>query len=170
MINIFVNSTRNIKKNEILKELLEILNVMKNRKCKLCVKRKWSQVKTKQNFFISELNHQAHNYAGHGNPRHADTRVHMQDNENFLSNWTVQCPHCSQGFDDRYLLRLHVTRDHADKFQYSCDICGKKFTSSSGCSDHRNTHFRQYTCHICEKVFKYRTNLTRHVKTQHVFT
>ncbi|GAB0097367.1 hypothetical protein DMENIID0001_130040 [Sergentomyia squamirostris] len=105
--------------------------------------------------------------------------------------FTMQCPVCSEFFQDQEPLEHHVllvhenvhvcetcgkafrsvptlrnhTRIHTGVRPYDCPECGKTFTTSSHLSSHRRTHRTEkpFKCEECQLMFTRETHLRRHI-------
>lgn len=62
------------------------------------------------------------------------------------------------------------------KIMYKCDICDRKFTSTSSMENHRRVKHEVinaadlFTCDICGRGFKLKYYLTRHIRVIHLKT
>lgn len=81
---------------------------------------------------------------------------------------TSKCNKCSLQFVSRFHLFEHTKIVHILKKDpyYSCNICGRMFTSVNKLKSHYQIH-RTKECHMCEKVFKnqrtYDVHMQRHM-------
>lgn len=76
------------------------------------------------------------------------------------------CGNVSKSSND---LKKHFTRKHSQNFQYSCDLCPKKFILSYDLKRHMVKHSssRNFKCDLCDSKFKMKASLNNHVKTIH---
>ena len=74
------------------------------------------------------------------------------------------CAVCGTAFQYQNTLNLHMIRQHRQKTEFTCDICGVGFPIKSKLLRHKNVHEGQkpYQCATCGKVFKSIESLCGH--------
>jgi len=94
---------------------------------------------------------------------------------------TVEAPYdceiCLRTFAQKYYLKKHVLRKHADTtaLPYECVTCGRSFKERYLLNRHTKTHsvnayahnVLPYQCHVCRRSFAQRYYLTKHVQRMH---
>lgn len=64
----------------------------------------------------------------------------------------IKCKFCEAGFVDTQSMRRHTERMHEVKERYTCDMCGKGFSSYGTFYEHYNMKHRNGdTCRTCKK-------------------
>uniref|UniRef100_A0ABD2WR22 C2H2-type domain-containing protein n=1 Tax=Trichogramma kaykai TaxID=54128 RepID=A0ABD2WR22_9HYME len=79
------------------------------------------------------------------------------------------CEHCSYVNKNKYEMKVHVIRKHSNEYNYSCEICGKKYKIKGDLTNHtRFTHLEQpVICDVCGKVCQNSNALYVHQKFAH---
>lgn len=80
-----------------------------------------------------------------------------------------QCPKCPKELSDKSNLSRHVRTQH-DGVKYACDMCDYVGAQSSNLNYHKNAKHSEknpYECQNCAKKFSDKSNLGRHIKSQH---
>jgi len=79
---------------------------------------------------------------------------------------TITCFICSDTFDDRRTLLVHML-DHRGKKLHKCDHCTKAFATSDQLEFHSVTHSEEkfFECPICNRSFPHEVDLTEHVRS-----
>ena len=74
------------------------------------------------------------------------------------------CTVCGKTFQYQNTLNLHMIRQHGQKTEFTCNICGVGFPIKSKLLRHKNVHEGQkpYQCATCGKVFKSIESLCGH--------
>lgn len=80
----------------------------------------------------------------------------------------IKCPHCRYIFPNKDTFMAHRESCRMSR-AYTCNQCGKGFSSKNSFQHHEATHFDgKFPCHICGIKFSFSTNLNRHIRTVHV--
>ncbi|EZA61757.1 hypothetical protein DMN91_004497 [Ooceraea biroi] len=81
-----------------------------------------------------------------------------------------QCEICNRIFGNLRLFRIHKRIHYPQVKSWSCETCGKKYSSKNLLEGHTNTHtgVRPYVCEICGKNFTSKYTYKAHVKTHEV--
>ena len=76
----------------------------------------------------------------------------------------LACTVCGKTFQYQNTLNLHMIRQHGQKTEFTCNICGIGFPIKSKLLRHKNVHEGQkpYQCATCGKVFKSIESLCGH--------
>ncbi|XP_072173385.1 uncharacterized protein [Diadema setosum] len=99
----------------------------------------------------------------HGSRRAMEAHLNREHTKDKL----FSCDHCDKVYYDLRTLKHHM-RLHSER-QYECDICHKKFFTSSEVITHkRNVHTeKSHLCEICGKSFKSKGILSQHCDSVH---
>ncbi|KAK2892454.1 hypothetical protein Q8A67_012442 [Cirrhinus molitorella] len=79
----------------------------------------------------------------------------------------IICPHCGNRFSQKGTFERHM-KAHAREKLYSCELCGKSYTSQVSLDCHMNYHVagdRPFICDQCGKRFKHKETINNHMKT-----
>ena len=74
------------------------------------------------------------------------------------------CSNCGKGFAQKIHLKRHEAT-HSEERKHKCDICpeGKSFKTKVGLRNHMKYHFEpEYQCNLCGKKFYTSTHLKAH--------
>ena len=74
------------------------------------------------------------------------------------------CTLCGKTFQYQNTLNLHMIRQHGQRTEFNCDVCGVGFSIKSKLLRHKNVHegLKSYQCATCGKVFKSVESLCGH--------
>lgn len=82
-----------------------------------------------------------------------------------------KCTHCRRTFTQKNNLMNHINRAHSEVpmgQQYSCHLCPKRFSHTSGLSRHLVTHTGlTFQCTECKRKFADRSSVKRHIVNVH---
>jgi uncharacterized Zn-finger protein len=86
--------------------------------------------------------------------------THEENNAKYICNYEA----CNKAFKSRIGLKEHIARLHTEEFNFTCDICDKKFLLRSYFRAHQKIHskVRNFSCSMCEKTFKTKHHLVNH--------
>ncbi|XP_032667216.1 zinc finger protein 676-like isoform X2 [Odontomachus brunneus] len=81
-----------------------------------------------------------------------------------------QCEVCNRIFNNLRLFRIHKRIHYPQVKSWSCDACGKRYSSKNLLDEHINTHtgVRPYVCETCGKDFASKYTYKAHIKTHEV--
>ncbi|XP_018333812.1 endothelial zinc finger protein induced by tumor necrosis factor alpha [Agrilus planipennis] len=81
-----------------------------------------------------------------------------------------QCEICNRIFSNLRLFRIHRRMHYPQNKAWTCDICGKRYSSKNLLEEHINTHTgnRPYICSLCGKDFASKYTFKAHEKTHEV--
>lgn len=84
-------------------------------------------------------------------------------------NGCSTCKYCNQTFIGRNSLLNHERLKHTFEKPFKCDLCNKKFATSSSLCYHKSVHLndRRFICAICDKRFNNLTILKTHLSNKH---
>ena len=76
------------------------------------------------------------------------------------------CSECGAGFYSKKNLKSHQSAKHSWEKNYSCTLCGSKFSYDSSLRNHMRKHsgVKKYECKECDAAFIYSSSLYKHVK------
>ena len=88
------------------------------------------------------------------------------------------CRKCTKQFNLKHLrvaltkvsLQSHVSKKVNNKLRYSCNECGKKFSSQSRLMSHVmpvHRNLKNFVCNLCDMKFGYKSHLDRHSMIVH---
>ncbi|GFR98404.1 zinc finger protein 710 [Elysia marginata] len=79
-----------------------------------------------------------------------------------------QCPYCPETFMCERLLKKHLSECHGNMLPYQCKMCGKGCFSRQNLAFHMKGHEgRNYSCSVCGQKFTLKHHLTRHTVAKH---
>ncbi|XP_011506031.1 PREDICTED: zinc finger protein 502-like isoform X2 [Ceratosolen solmsi marchali] len=81
-----------------------------------------------------------------------------------------QCEVCNRIFSNLRLFRIHKRIHYPQVKSWTCETCGKRYSSKNLLEEHTNTHTgnRPYICEICGKDFASKYTHRAHVKTHQI--
>lgn len=170
----FMNKKKYVKKKpkEKLKdiresELLEICDVIREKKCPTLYKCKGCS-----NTFKKLFNFKKHYYSQHSPkvmkcsecPRSYGSEALLKQHK-YDCHSNLICSECGKTYKNRYSLLYHI-RQHSGEKPYECKICGEKFQWSSRRAEHiRRFHMAPgVECDICHIKFRALGSLYEHRK------
>ncbi|XP_022230708.2 zinc finger and BTB domain-containing protein 41 [Drosophila obscura] len=78
-----------------------------------------------------------------------------------------QCKLCSYNAPSKWDYQQHITV-HSGQRNYTCEVCGQSYKSTSALAVHRRTHSQpRLTCPHCQKHFRENSILKNHIKRVH---
>ncbi|KAI4472119.1 hypothetical protein MML48_1g13861 [Holotrichia oblita] len=81
-----------------------------------------------------------------------------------------QCEVCNRIFSNLRLFRIHKRMHYPQNKAWTCETCGKRYSSKNLLEEHINTHtgVRPYICQLCGKDFASKYTFKAHEKTHEV--
>ncbi|KAK7868949.1 hypothetical protein R5R35_002583 [Gryllus longicercus] len=81
-----------------------------------------------------------------------------------------QCEVCNRIFSNLRLFRVHKRMHYPQSKLWTCETCGKRYSSRNLLDEHINTHtgVRPYACEVCGKDFASKYTYKAHTKTHEV--
>ncbi|XP_063216034.1 zinc finger protein 431-like [Bacillus rossius redtenbacheri] len=81
-----------------------------------------------------------------------------------------QCEVCNRIFSNLRLFRVHKRMHYPQAKLWTCETCGKRYSSRNLLDEHINTHLgvRPYKCKLCSKDFASKYTFKAHAKTHEV--
>merc|ERR1712062_747120 len=92
--------------------------------------------------------------------------VHKCRKDNESGSGTFPCKFCGQIFRWRASMFRHEKNIHGEE-RFSCDICHKKFVTSSQLSHHTKYSHTPVNCDVCGKTIRSEYDLKRHKAFMH---
>lgn len=94
---------------------------------------------------------------------HVDEHVATEEGD-------FQCEVCNRIFNNLRLFRIHKRMHYPQNKAWTCDVCGKRYSSKNLLDEHLNTHtgMRPYVCQVCGKDFASKYTFKAHEKTHEV--
>ena len=79
-----------------------------------------------------------------------------------------ECDVCEKRFRTSSQMKIHI-RIHTNEKPYECDVCEKSFRQSGDLKRHKRIHTNEkpFECHVCEKRYRHYNSLKYHMRTQH---
>ena len=98
-------------------------------------------------------------------PTHRSLMEHLRKHD---AN-PITCPTCAKKFSTNSNLTKHIDRVHLNITAHTCEICGKKATSSYNLKVHMRIHSitKLFFCELCGQGFNYKASLQGHMKSKH---
>ncbi|GJQ84223.1 hypothetical protein Trydic_g2891 [Trypoxylus dichotomus] len=83
-----------------------------------------------------------------------------------------QCEVCNRIFSNLRLFRIHKRMHYPQNKAWTCETCGKRYSSKNLLEEHINTHtgVRPYICQLCGKDFASKYTFKAHEKTHENLT
>ncbi|XP_046989560.1 zinc finger protein 37-like [Schistocerca americana] len=81
-----------------------------------------------------------------------------------------QCEVCNRIFSNLRLFRVHKRMHYPQSKLWTCETCGKRYSSRNLLEEHINTHtgVRPYVCEVCGKDFASKYTYRAHAKTHEI--
>uniref|UniRef100_A0A672G4X3 C2H2-type domain-containing protein n=1 Tax=Salarias fasciatus TaxID=181472 RepID=A0A672G4X3_SALFA len=97
------------------------------------------------------------------------SRLDPLDLNRYCRDRRFSCNYCGKCFTSSRSLETHV-RVHTGERPYSCAQCGKRFTQSGHLKTHQSVHTgeRPFACQHCGKRFAGKQNLRIHQQKHHM--
>ncbi|XP_060535183.1 zinc finger protein 37-like [Cylas formicarius] len=91
---------------------------------------------------------------------HLDEHVENEEGD-------FQCEVCNRIFNNLRLFRIHRRMHYPQNKAWTCETCGKRYSSKNLLEEHVNTHLglRPYICQVCGKDFSSKYTFKAHEKT-----
>lgn len=95
--------------------------------------------------------------------------VHL-DEHAAAEDGDFQCEVCNRIFSNLRLFRVHKRMHYPQSKLWTCETCGKRYSSRNLLEEHINTHtgVRPYVCEICGKDFASKYTYKAHSKTHEI--
>lgn len=93
-------------------------------------------------------------------------RVHLASVHGIVASATA-CQACDKVVASKKALLAHMKRVHLMEKPHKCDICDKKFHSTTCLKNHmvKHTGAKKFQCNICQKAYGRKKTLNSHMKT-----
>lgn len=94
-------------------------------------------------------------------------KEHFYNKHKFKHMSTFSCSTCGLQFDDGISLKEHIDSDHPELNPFACEVCHKKFKSSSLLKCHKVIHSeeKRFQCERCPLKFLKKKYLLTHILT-----
>jgi FOG: Zn-finger len=95
--------------------------------------------------------------------------IHLDDHV-ATEEGDFQCEVCNRIFSNLRLFRVHKRMHYPQAKLWTCETCGKRYSSRNLLDEHINTHtgIRPYVCDSCGKDFASKYTFKAHTKTHEV--
>jgi hypothetical protein len=72
-------------------------------------------------------------------------------------------------FMKKYSLQEHLSQNHSDQMEYSCEMCTFRTDSEANLLKHENSHARPFLCEMgnCRRQFSHKRSMLRHQRDKH---
>jgi len=79
---------------------------------------------------------------------------------------SLQCPECPAKFTLKSVLNNHIRGVHKKERPFACEVCGRKFSTSSNRGTHLRRHLNEFgfKCDVCQRRFVSLLQLKSHSK------
>ncbi|XP_059151181.1 zinc finger and BTB domain-containing protein 17-like isoform X17 [Physella acuta] len=101
---------------------------------------------------------------------HLQRGGHLSNQTGSTPNQNIQCHlcHSSVCFQDFFSLTAHIRHQHQQPVPYSCTLCGKAYSTSTGLKHHMEVHEgKTFLCPICDAKFTRKGTIKTHMKSVH---
>lgn len=111
-----------------------------------------------------------------GSSSNPHSQFHLRRGGNFSNetgstpNQNIQCHLCPSSvcFQDFFSLTAHIRHQHQQSMPYSCTLCGKAYSTSTGLKHHMEVHEgKTFLCPICDAKFTRKGTIKTHMKSVH---
>ena len=78
------------------------------------------------------------------------------------------CTKCPAKFLENSELKAHFSQEHGNEMPFSCQLCGKGYTSRGGLNHHMSLHEgKLFQCPICDRKMTQKGVINRHLRNVH---
>lgn len=98
-------------------------------------------------------------------PTSDDPELRMAENAPLTEENLYSCQFCGKNFTTSKDLKVHW-RSHTEKKRHTCGVCGKTLSDRSSLRKHLRIHTgeKPYPCEVCGKRFRNSCGLTKHLR------